>query len=52
MKKDDTVSLRHILDAVCKIVGYTEGVTYAQYLRNDMMQETAWCVNLRSSVKR
>ena len=39
MKKDDTVYLRHVLDAVRKIGRYTEGVTYEQYLRNDMMQD-------------
>ena len=39
MKKDDTVFLRHIRDAIQSVAGYVEGVTYDQFLRRRMIQD-------------
>jgi uncharacterized protein with HEPN domain len=39
MKKDDTVYLRHILDAVERIGKYAHGVSAEQFLRNRLLQD-------------
>lgn len=39
MKKDDTVYLRHILDAIERIQQYLAGVSYDQFLQNTLLQD-------------
>jgi len=39
MKKDDTVYLRHILDAIQRIQEYLAGVSYNQFLRDHLLQD-------------
>jgi uncharacterized protein with HEPN domain len=39
MKKDDTVYLRHIIDAFLQIERYTNGVTYEEFLSNSLLQD-------------
>jgi len=39
MKKDDTVYLRHIIDAFLQIERYTNGVTYKEFLINRLLQD-------------
>jgi uncharacterized protein with HEPN domain len=39
MKKDDTVYLRHILDAIGRIQEYLAGVSYDQFLQNSLLQD-------------
>ena len=39
MKKDDSVYLRHIIDAFLQIERYTDGVTYEEFLSNSLLQD-------------
>jgi len=39
MKRDDTVYLRHILDAIGLIEEYTEGMTENEFLSNSMAHD-------------
>jgi uncharacterized protein with HEPN domain len=39
MKKDDTVYLKHILDAISKIEDYTERVDYDSFVKNTLVQD-------------
>ena len=39
MKKDDTVYLRHILDAIEKIEGYLKSVSAEQFLQDRLLQD-------------
>ena len=39
MKKDDTVYLRHILDAINLIEEYTEGMSENEFLSNSMAHD-------------
>jgi len=39
MKKDDTVYLRHIIDAFLQIERYTNDVTYEEFLSNSLLQD-------------
>lgn len=39
MKRDDTVYLRHILDAVAKTQSYLLGVDEASFLANSLIQD-------------
>jgi uncharacterized protein with HEPN domain len=39
MKKDDTVYLRHILDAIEQIQDYLKGVTAEQFLQKRLLQD-------------
>jgi uncharacterized protein with HEPN domain len=39
MKKDDTVYLRHIIDAFLQIERYTNGVTYEEFLSSRLLQD-------------
>lgn len=41
MKKDDTVYLRHILDAIELIEEYTEEMSENEFLSNSMARDTA-----------
>jgi uncharacterized protein with HEPN domain len=38
MMKEDTVYLRHILDAIARIEKYTEGVDYEDFMDDDLIQ--------------
>ncbi len=38
MKKDNTVYLRHILDAIHRIETYIEGITYENFIDNNLVQ--------------
>ena len=38
MKKDDSVFLRHILDAISRIQEYTKGVKYDDFVNNNLVQ--------------
>ena len=39
MKKDDSVYLRHIMDALLQIERYTDGVTYEEFFSNSLLQD-------------
>ncbi|MEW5939815.1 MAG: DUF86 domain-containing protein [Chloroflexota bacterium] len=39
MKKDDTVYLQHILDAIHRIESYTQGVLKEKYLEDGLLQD-------------
>ena len=39
MKKDDTVYLQHILDAIQRIESYTRGVTKEKYMQDGLLQD-------------
>ena len=39
MKKDDSVYLRHIIDALLQIERYTDGVTHEEFLSNSLLQD-------------
>jgi uncharacterized protein with HEPN domain len=39
MKKDDTVYLRHILDAIEQIASYVQGVSAGQFMNNRLLQD-------------
>ena len=39
MKKDDSIYLRHILDAIVKIEEYTQGIKYEGFMDNDLIQD-------------
>jgi uncharacterized protein with HEPN domain len=39
MKKDDSVYLRHIMDAFLQIEHYTDGITYEAFLSNRLVQD-------------
>ena len=39
MKKDDSVYLRHIMDAFVQIERYTDGVTHEEFLSNSLLQD-------------
>ena len=39
MKRDDTIYLRHILDAVERIASYVQGVSTGQFLSNNLLQD-------------
>lgn len=39
MKKDDTVYLRHILDAIHRIESYIHGVSKGEFLNNNLLQD-------------
>ena len=39
MKKDDSVYLRHILDAISKIEEYSQEVDYQSFTRNTLIQD-------------
>jgi uncharacterized protein with HEPN domain len=39
MKRDDTVYLRHILDAIVRVQAYLAGVSYDQFRQNHLLQE-------------
>lgn len=38
-RRDDKVYLQHVLDAILAIERFTGGVTYEQFVRNEMMQQ-------------
>ena len=39
MKKDDTVYLRHILDAIERIADYTKGTSAEQFMQSQLVQD-------------
>ena len=39
MRKDDSVYLRHVLDAICRIEEYTRDITYRDFLNNHLRQD-------------
>lgn len=39
MRKDDTVYLRHILDAICQIEEYTKDIGHEAFLRTRLRQD-------------
>ncbi|MEA1993647.1 MAG: DUF86 domain-containing protein [Euryarchaeota archaeon] len=39
MKKDDSVYLRHILDAITKIEEYTQGIKYKEFMEDNLIQD-------------
>jgi len=39
MKKDDTVYLRHILDAILKIEEYSKRVNYESFIEDTLIQD-------------
>ena len=39
MKKEDSVYLRHILDAVSRIEEYTNGIEYKNFIENHLIQD-------------
>ena len=39
MKKEDSVYLRHILDAVSRIEDYTKGIEYKNFMENHLIQD-------------
>ena len=39
MRKDDSVYLRHVLDAICRIEEYTRGITHENFLRSHLRQD-------------
>ena len=39
MKRDDTVYLRHILDAIQRIQEYITGISYNQFVDNLLLQD-------------
>lgn len=39
MKKDDTVYLRHMLDAITRIESYAKGCSYEQFLHHLLLQD-------------
>lgn len=39
MRKDDSVYLRHVLDAICRIEEYTQDITYRNFLNNHLRQD-------------
>lgn len=39
MKKDDSVYLRHILDAITRIEEYTQGKKYEDFMDNHLIQD-------------
>ena len=39
MRKDDTVYLKHILDAISRIEEYTRGVSYEKFIANNLIQD-------------
>jgi len=41
MKKDDTVYLRHILDAIQQIEDYLKGVSFEQFFQQRLLQDGA-----------
>lgn len=38
-KQDDTVYLRHILDAIVKIEEYLQGINYDSFMQNTLLQD-------------
>ncbi|MEW6621229.1 MAG: DUF86 domain-containing protein [bacterium] len=40
MKKDDTIYLRHILDAIAKIEKYTVGIDYEIFIEDTQIQDS------------
>lgn len=41
MKKDDSIYLRHILDAIQRIEEYTENFAYDNFIANHLVQDAA-----------
>jgi uncharacterized protein with HEPN domain len=39
MKKDDSVYLKHIIDAISRIQDYTKGVKYKDFIKNHLLQD-------------
>lgn len=39
MKEDDSVYLRHILDAISRIEEYTQGIKYEDFMDNHLIQD-------------
>lgn len=39
MRKDDSVYLRHVLDAICRIEEYTQDITHEDFLHNHLRQD-------------
>jgi uncharacterized protein with HEPN domain len=39
MKKDDSIYLRHVLDAIVKIEEYTQGIKYERFMDNHLIQD-------------
>jgi uncharacterized protein with HEPN domain len=39
VKKDDSVYLRHILDAISRIEEYTHGIKYQDFMNNHLVQD-------------
>jgi uncharacterized protein with HEPN domain len=39
MKKDNSVYLRHILDAISRIEDYTQGIRYKDFMDNHLIQD-------------
>ena len=39
MRKDDTVYLRHIQDAISRIENYTHGTTNKGFMKNSLIQD-------------
>jgi uncharacterized protein with HEPN domain len=40
MKKDDTIYLRHILDAIVKIEKYTKDIDYKRFIEDTQIQDS------------
>lgn len=41
MRKDDSVYLRHVLDAISRIEEYTQDITYENFLNSHLRQDAA-----------
>jgi hypothetical protein len=39
MKRDDTVYLQHILDAIARLQAYLTGVSYDEFLQSHLLQD-------------
>ena len=39
MKKDDSVYLRHILDAFAQIEFYMDGISHEEFMQNKLLQD-------------
>ncbi|KFD42494.1 hypothetical protein HX99_04305 [Peptococcaceae bacterium SCADC1_2_3] len=39
MKKDDSVYLKHVLDAISRIEEYTHGIRYGEFIDNHLTQD-------------
>jgi len=39
MKKDDTIYIRHIIDAFNQIVHYMDGISHEEFFSNQLLQD-------------